>query len=236
MGAQTMSPAMREMRAYPRYLFEQLSGVLGRRVLEIGVGFGTYTVWIRELGSEVLATDVDEQRLREIGERFAGDPLLRTGRLDLTDEESVLAQRSFEADSVICLNVLEHIEDDVSAMRWVRESVVPGAGLGLIVPAHPKLFGRMDVEAGHFRRYTRRSLRDVLCRAGWSVERIRYLNVAGAAGWWYHNRWRKDAGLADDAVNAQMGTADRWLPRLARLTDPFFQQLAGLSVLAIGRA
>ena len=57
-----------------------------------------------------------------------------------------------------------------------------------------------------------------------------------ALGWWYHNRWRKTAGLADESVNRQMRGIDRWLPRIARLTDPIFGRLAGLSVLAIARS
>ena len=71
----------------------------------------------------MLATDIDNQRLREVQALFAGDELVQTAWLDLGDEASVRAQRPFDADSVICLNVLEHVEDDVSAMRWVRESV-----------------------------------------------------------------------------------------------------------------
>ena len=76
----------------------------------------------------------------------------------------------------------------------------------------------------------------MLKRAGWKVQRLRYINFTGALGWWYHNRLRKNAGLADEAVNRQMRGADRWLPRLARLTDPIMRWTGGLSVLAIARA
>lgn len=231
-----MSPAMRQMEAYPRYLFKRLSWALGRRVLEVGVGYGTYTAFLREAGKEVLATDIDPERLLAVAERFAGDPLVHTARIDLNDRASIRAHRAYQADSVICLNVLEHVRDDVTALGAIRQSVAAGAALGLIVPAHPWLFGRMDAEAGHFRRYTRTSLRDVLGRGGWAIERIRYINLIGAAGWWYHNRLRKSAGLDDAAVNRQMQGADRWLPRLAQLTDPLFGRIAGLSLLAIGRA
>jgi SAM-dependent methyltransferase len=231
-----MSPAMRQMEAYPRYLFGNVAGVLGQRVLEIGVGYGTYTALLREAGKEVLATDIDPERLRAVAERFAGDPLVHTERIDLGDWASIQALEAYQADSVICLNVLEHVRDDVAALAGLRMCVAPGAALGLIVPAHAWLFGRMDAEAGHFRRYTRGSLRDALALGGWAVNRVRYINLIGVAGWYYHNRLRKNAGLADAAVNRQMRGADRWLPRLARLTDPVFGRIAGLSVLAIGRA
>jgi hypothetical protein len=62
------------------------------------------------------------------------------------------------------------------------------------------------------------------------------VNLLGALGWWFHNRLRRDAGLQDAAVNQQMRAADRWLPRIARLTDPIFARFAGLSVLAIAQS
>jgi hypothetical protein len=234
-GAATMSPAMADMRAYPRYLFDQVAPHLGRRVWEIGIGHGAYTRWLREAGKSVLATDIDEACIERVGQMFSGDAQLVTARVDLTDAASIQAQRGFNADSILCFNVLEHIEDDVAALAHLREAVASRAVLGLVVPAHPWLYGRMDAQAGHFRRYTRRSLKSALERAGWNVERLRYLNIVGAIGWWYHNRVRKQAGLADAAVNNQMRSADRWLPRLALLTDPVFRWTGGLSVLAIAR-
>lgn len=235
-GAATMSPAMADMQAYPRYLFDAVSPYLGNRVWEIGVGHGVYTRWLLEAGKTVLATDIDNACIAAVANQLDGRSNLVTANVDLTDSASVHAQQSFHADSILCFNVLEHIPEDVMALRWLRESVATDAKLGLIVPAHPGLFGKMDREAGHFRRYTRHSLRSTLQQAGWTVDRLRYLNLTGAAGWWYHNRWRKDAGLADDSVNHQMRTVDRWLPRIARLTDPIFGRIAGLSVLAIAHA
>ncbi|QDT08579.1 class I SAM-dependent methyltransferase [Stieleria marina] len=234
-GMQTMSPAMAEMRAYPRYLYDQVAGCFGDRVWEIGVGYGTYTTWLREANKSVLATDIDAECLNAVAKRFAGDDQVTTAIVDLTDESTVKVQRKYLADSILCLNVLEHIQDDVQALMWIRENVAANAVMGLIVPAHQALFGRMDAEAGHFRRYTRKSLTSVFQQAGWQVDQTRYLNLLGAAGWWYHNRLRKDAGLNDRSVNHQMRGADRWLPRIASVTDPLTGWLAGLSVLAIAR-
>ncbi len=234
-GAKTMSPAMASMQAYPRYLYRKIRPCLGRRVWEIGIGHGTYTRWLRDDGASVLATDIDADCLAAVATRFLGDSEVTTSRVDLTDEQSVRALCDFHADSLVCLNVLEHISEDVAALRWLRESVVRGARMGIVVPAHPALFGRMDAEAGHFRRYTRVSLRSAFEQAGWQVERVAYFNLLGALGWWYHNRWRKDAGLEDAAVNHQMSAVDRWLPRVASLTDPLFGRLAGLSVFGIAK-
>lgn len=226
---------MSQMRGYPRYLFQRVMPYLGSRVWEIGLGYGLYTEWLLEARKSVLGTDLDPQCLDAVRQRFPDHPRLTTALVDLADHASVNRQASFQADSVLCLNVLEHIEYDEAALRWLGEAVAQNATLALIVPAHPALFGRMDAEAGHFRRYTRSGLTRTLQAAGWHVVRVSYLNVLGAAGWWYHNRLRRDAGLEDPAVNGQMCRADRWLPRVAALTDPLCGRIAGLSVMAIAR-
>jgi SAM-dependent methyltransferase len=232
-GLQTMSPAMGEMQSYPHYLFEKLKLALGHRILEIGVGHGNYTGWLLEAG-EVLAVDIDSECLEELRRRYP-HPNLQTAVVDLNDVQSLDACKHFRPDTIVCVNVLEHIERDVHALQSLFAAAAPGAKLGLIVPAHPFLLGQMDREAGHFRRYTRAVLSDVLAQSGWETVSLRYINAIGALGWWYHNRFRTDAGLSDRSVNWQMRKIDGLLPRLARLTDPLLQRFFGLSLVAIAR-
>lgn len=232
-GFATMSPAMADLVAYPRYLFRKLEPALGRRIVEIGVGYGTYTGWLLERG-EVLGSDIAGECLAAVRHRYPTKSL-QLVRIDLNDEATIAACEDFQGDSIFCVNVLEHIEDDARALTMLRRLVRPGGKLALLVPAHPRLYGPMDAQAGHFRRYTRRSLADALGRAGWRTQRTFYLNVVGSIGWWYHNRWRK-AGLADRQVNTQMRSADSWLPRLARFTDPLTAGWLGLSVAAFAEA
>ncbi len=226
---------MADMVSYPSYLLAKIEACLGQRVWEIGVGNGQYTASLLESGRAVLATDIDAECLRLVSHRHAGHPSLRLAEIDLNNPETLSSISAFEPDSVICLNVLEHIVDDERALRSILGCCQPSARLGMIVPAHPSLFGRMDREAGHQRRYTRIGLKSVLERSGWLVERCDYINAFGALGWWVHNRLRHSAGLDDRQVNWQMRTMDRWLPRLAAVTDPVFRQVCGLSVAAIAR-
>jgi SAM-dependent methyltransferase len=228
-----MSPAIADMAAYPRYLFRRLAPAIGRRIVEVGVGHGTYTGWLVERGV-VLGSDVAPECLSAVRKKYP-TPRLRLARIDLCDETTIDPYDDFQGDSILCVNVLEHIRDDARALAMLRRLVRPGATLALAVPAHPRLYGKMDAEAGHFRRYTRRTLADVLARSGWRTQKTFYVNAAGAVGWWYHNRLRK-AGLADGKVNRQMRAADRWLPRIARLTDPITATWMGLSVVAFAES
>lgn len=235
-GAATMSPAMATMNAYPRYLFNHVFPILGQHVWEIGVGYGTYTRMLLEHRKQVLASDIDDECIGHGQSLFQGNARVAWLRVDLGDRDSVFQATPYQADSILCFNVLEHIQDDVNALRWMREVVAPKARLGLIVPAHQSLFGKMDSEAGHFRRYSCAGLCQVLQDAGWQVDRVRYINAVGACGWWFHNRVRKSAGLQDRQVNQQMSAMDRWLPRFARITDPLLSRCFGLSVVAWGRS
>jgi len=235
-GSATMSPAMAQMGHYAEYLLDQVNGVLGQTVLEIGVGHGQYTRRLRRQGRRVIATDVDAECLDRLRTSFSADNDVIPHAIDLRRRDSIMAVAKYQADSILCLNVLEHIADDAAALGWLRESVAPGATMGLVVPAHQRLYGTMDSQAGHFRRYSRGRLKRALDVGGWQVQRLRYINLVGAAGWWYHNRVRRDAGLDDSRVNSQMRRADRMLPLLARLTDPLCGQLGGLSVVAWARA
>lgn len=240
-GFETMSPAMAEMEAYSEYLLDFALPWLGTKVWEIGVGNGQYTRRLLAQGHQVLGTDIDPACLQRLEQslghsRSDGELALQLALVDLTQTDQIEAQRSFQADTIVCFNVLEHIENDQKALTDLRGSVAPKANLILIVPAHPILFGQMDREAGHFRRYTRKTTLGVLAGSGWETNQCRYINLVGGIGWFYHNRWRRSAGLRDEQVNRQMKSVDRWLPRISRFTDPLFGRLGGLSVLAIASA
>lgn len=236
-----MSPAMAKMEAYPAYLLQQVMAALGNRVWEIGVGNGQTARYLLRQGRFVLGTDIDDECLSSLRESTLKAPVEQSQRLsvafcNLEDPRTMTPLQPFLADSVVCFNVLEHISDDQRALSAIHDTVAPNAKLGIIVPAHNRLYGRMDKEAGHYRRYSRSSLKEVLSGSGWQVNTCRYINALGAAGWWYHNRWRRSAGLKDEQVNQQMLAADRWLPRVASWTDPYFGRWFGLSVVAIATA
>lgn len=236
-GRATMSPAMEDMESYPKYLYGLLAPRLTscRRIWEIGVGHGQYTRLLLEDRFEVVATDISTECLQRLEERLAGRSGWVTIPIDLTHPESLLPVAAKGVDGVICLNVLEHLSDDVAALASIGQTVAPGGILGIVVPAFPSLYGPMDAQAGHFRRYTTESLRKALERAGWKVERIDYRNAIPALGWWYHNRVRQGTALEDPTVQSQMRWLDRWIPRMAAWTDPILKRYFGLSVVAIAQ-
>lgn len=210
---------------YNDWTYARVRGAVGRRVLEIGCGTGTITQYFadREL---VVGVDVVDDYVRSTRERFRGQANVEIRRQDITQSITGLSRYPF--DSALSVNVFEHIHDDVYAMKVVHSLLLPGGALTLLVPSHPLLMSPFDRAIGHYRRYTKRSLRNKLEEAGFRVERLRRSNPVGAFGWFLFNTLLRTKALRG------VGFYDRLVPGLARL-DRLVEFPVGLSLIAVGR-
>lgn len=155
---------------------------LGRRVVEVGCGIGNFTGTLldREL---VIALDIDPHCTERLEQRYPNRKNLHVVTCDAVNYAfSELA--GFRPDSCVCLNVLEHIEDDGAAIAGMASVLAPGGVIVLILPAFPSLFGPIDKNLGHYRRYTRRSIGRLADAARLRIRRAHYMNVCGFFGWW----------------------------------------------------
>src|SRR5262249_48336529 len=143
----------------------------------------------------------------------------------------VFGQRPFK--SIVCLNVLEHIEDHGRAVRNLARALNPGGHLLVIVPALPALYNDLDRLAGHHRRYRRHEVGELLSDAGLKPERVDYFNPIGGLGWWA-NRLQRHRSLNDTMVNTQITLFDRWLVPVSRGINPLTKHFFGQSVFAVG--
>ena len=155
---------------------------LGQRVLEIGCGVGNFTSMLldREI---VVGIDIEPGCIEKLKQRFPGHQNLHAFACDVNDP-AFLDLRRFELDSCVCLNVLEHIEDDRGALEGIASALVPGGRIILIVPAFPALYGPIDRNLGHYRRYSRSSMTATAQAAGLRVRTMHYMNTVGWFGWW----------------------------------------------------
>lgn len=165
---------------YLRYQRDLIEPHCGRSVLEVGAGTGEFAAHLTGLDRHVL-TDVDPDAVEYLAQRFAHRPEVETRLLDL-DGSAPSLHRSVE--TVLAINVLEHIEDDVAALRALSEHAVPGGTIVLWVPGYQQLYGDFDRRVGHFRRYTPRTLRDAFEAAGLRTQTSEPKNLLGAAAWW----------------------------------------------------
>lgn len=183
-GAETLGHLAHAVR-YNRWMFDRLSRWMGRRVLEIGAGIGNLSTFLTDRDRVVL-TDTRTEYLSCLRERFAGHPNVAVARLYLPSDAGALAGEAF--DTVICLNVLEHVADDVASLTLIRTLLGQGGRLILLVPALPALFGTLDEALGHHRRYTRAALAAKFASAGLRLRHVEYFNLAGIPGWWFTGR------------------------------------------------
>jgi SAM-dependent methyltransferase len=235
----TMSLAMASLGRYHEYLWSFVQPWIGQRVLEVGVGFGQYTKRMLAERRRVLGCDLDTGHLEAL-KVSAPSPLLETQRLDLEEPEaSRAAGAAFSPDTIILLNVLEHIRADEKALIFLREVASPGGRIVVIVPALAALYNGLDREAGHQRRYSRASLSRALGAAGWELVTARYINLPGIPGWlaagWLSRASRSATELNAPSTNWLLRFYDRFFVGLSRLTDPLAARVAGLSVLAVAR-
>lgn len=155
---------------------------LGSRVVEVGCGIGNFTRMIadREL---VIGIDIEAACIAEHRQRFAGQANVRSLLLDaMSPAFHNLKQDA--PDSVVCLNVLEHIEDDLGTLKAFASILPKGGKAVLIVPAFMALYGPIDKHLGHYRRYTCSSFAATANAAGFNAPVLRYMNTIGFFGWW----------------------------------------------------
>ncbi len=235
----TMSSAMGSVNRYHEYLWSYVRPALGRRVMEVGVGFGQYTRRMLAEQRGVLGCDLDAGHLADL-KNSTSSSLLATLRLDLEDPgPSREACRVFSPDTIILLNVLEHVGAHEQALDFLREIAAPGAQIVLIVPAVAALYNGLDREAGHFRRYSRASLSKSLRLAGWEAVRVQYINLPGVPGWmaagWLSRASRSSTDLNAPSTNWLLRFYDRFFVGLSRFTDTIAGRLGGLSLVAVAR-
>jgi SAM-dependent methyltransferase len=158
---------------------------IGNRVLEVGAGTGNMSVHLMPRAI-YWATDINPHYLDYLATLRATRPYLRVAYTNATDPGSFPKGQTF--DTVVCLNVVEHVDQDVTALRNIWESLDEGGRAIVLVPCGPELFGTLDEILGHVRRYTEAGLIEVATQAGFQVERLLKFNRAGVLGWWLNGR------------------------------------------------
>jgi SAM-dependent methyltransferase len=215
---------------YNSWLGRRLSPHLGRRVLEVGAGIGTITKHIAPGRDLVVALEMDRFYYDRLKNLFAHSPQVVPHLAGVADADWQKL-REYRFDSVLLSNVLEHIADDRDAVLRFRSVLEPGGRLVVLVPAIPTLFGSIDEAVGHYRRYTRPALEQLLSTSGFTVEALEPMNVLGIPGWFLNGRILRRRTMPP----VQLRAYDLLAPTLARLEERL-KPMVGMSLLAVAKA
>jgi SAM-dependent methyltransferase len=211
---------------FTRWMADTILPYVGDRVLEIGAGTGNMSAHLMPR-SVYWATDVNTHYLDYLVTMRSTRPYMRVAYTNATDAKTFPSGQFF--DTVVCFNVVEHVQDDLGALRSIHGALAHGGRAIILVPCGPGLYGTLDEVLGHYRRYTEDQLIGVARQAGFHVEKILKFNRPGVIAWWLNGRilHRKTFGLG------QVRMLNLLTP-IFRLLDPWLP-LPPLSIIAILR-
>jgi glycosyltransferase involved in cell wall biosynthesis len=226
-GSQILGRLSRAPR-FNAWMADFIRPFCGRRVLEIGSGTGNLTRHLVPRDAYV-ASDVNPLYLQTLRSLTADRPYLDVTLTDVTRGDSFPSVPG-GFDTAVCLNVIEHVDDDHGALVNLRRVLAPGGRAIVLVPRGPDLFGTLDEVLGHKRRYTEETLRRLAQESGFEVRQVLPFNRAGTPAWWLNGKLlrRRHFGLLQIvALNL--------LTPLFRLIDPVlpFPPLSLVAILEV---
>ncbi len=209
-------------------VWSRVESFIGADILEVGMGIGIFTEKLLTRG-KVFGVEIVPEFLAEARRRLGDRPGLECLAADIGAPEPPDSLRGRAFDTIVCMNVLEHIEDDRATLSRFLELLKPGGRLVLVVPAHRWLFNPLDSHDGHFRRYGRADLNEKLRAAGFDVVHESTFNLFGIAGWFLNGTILR----RKDLPAGQMGLFNKVAPLLFWLEN-LVGPPVGLSLLAVG--
>jgi 2-polyprenyl-3-methyl-5-hydroxy-6-metoxy-1,4-benzoquinol methylase len=208
---------------YNHWIYSLLRPWLGSRILEVGAGIGNLTQFMLS-AEQVVCVEPEAEYLHHlscIASVHKNVTVCPCSVFEIPDQH-------IEYDSIVCVNVLEHIENDYDALYAMGSRLREGGRILLYVPAVQWAYGAMDEGLGHWRRYNRRMVRRLCKELQYSIIKMHYVNLIGLFGWWWYGRARR-LTLIDPQKARFM---DRLVPYLSA-TERILPIPAGQSLYAV---
>lgn len=210
---------------YNRWTLKKFEVFLSGKILEVGCGTGNFTENLTKYG-QVFAIDINKTYLNKLTSKLGES--VKVGFGDIEKGKYFFKEQKF--NSIVCLNVLEHIKKDKNAMENLYKLLHNNGYLILLVPSHPFLYGQLDKAIGHFRRYKKNNLVQKLNYLKFKIKSARVLNLLGAIGWFIAGRFLKESKVENEKIKIFNFLAPFILP-LEDLIEPPF----GTSILIIAQ-
>jgi SAM-dependent methyltransferase len=217
---------------YHRWILEIFSPYLGDHLAEIGAGTGAFSELLLERRAASLSvvepSTAMYQMLKGHIERIETPTKVKTYNALFSNVADEIKQQQ-QPDSIIYVNVMEHIQDDMAELDAVWRTLERGGRLFLFVPAIPGLYGAFDREVGHFRRYMKAELEEKCRRAGFKVLQSTYFDLIGVVPWWVKYCLFNSSTLEAGAVKLY----DKYVVCIAKAIESVFKPPIGKNVLLV---
>ncbi|MBF0504886.1 MAG: class I SAM-dependent methyltransferase [Candidatus Omnitrophica bacterium] len=216
---------------YNAWLYNRIKRHLRGIIWDIGSGLGDIAMQFNEpCIEEVILSDYDPRMLNTLRHTLLPLKNYRVVPLDIADPQLPVSHPGGIADTITCINVLEHIEKDVTALKHMGHLLKKGGKAVIFVPALPGIFGTLDSSVGHYRRYTKKTLSVALKEAGFVVTDAYYMNMFGILTWFLTGRILKQKEFHKDACHM----LDRIVPSL-RALESWGSPPVGQSLIMVAR-
>lgn len=221
---------LKEAINYYQWIVDEFWPYLRGACLEVGAGIGTFSTFLLKTPiCSLTCIEPSPNLVPLLQDRLTGGrkpvTIIQSTLQDFANNSSVLF------DCIVCLNVLEHIEDDYIAMEHMKNLLKPNGHLCLFVPAHPWLYGTLDESFGHFRRYTKRYLTNLIKETGLIVKSLKFFNFVGVFTWILMGKilhWRTWG-------RSPVAAYDRLIVPICRSIERFLKPPFGQSLLVVAK-
>lgn len=216
------------MRRFNWFIYQQMQPFIGKRILEVGCGIGTFTPFFPQ-AEYYLGIDVQEKFIDKLRETYAEFLQFEFEVADL-EKMNFTPLKSKNLDTILCINVLEHLEKDDAILEQFNQILQPDGKLILLVPAMPNLYSSLDKELGHYRRYKLSRLKKMIINSGFCVIHQQYFNTFGVLGWWLNGKLLRRRLLPNRQLNLYESLAPFFFRIERKLHLPF-----GLSIFFVAQ-
>ena len=218
---------------FNHWMFSIIKPFCSGKILEIGSGIGNISQHFIEADMDITLSDVREDYCDALNRKFnKTDKPYDVLQVDIADAEFKMNYKQYREtfNTIFASNVIEHIQDDVRALQNCHFLLKKEGNLIILVPAYQQLYNSFDVALGHYRRYTKNLLSNLLVNTGLDIIHAQYFNFAGILGWFFSGNVLKNKSISA----WQMGLYDTLVP-IFKLTDKIMLERIGLSVVVVGR-
>jgi SAM-dependent methyltransferase len=213
---------------YNKWISDSLLAYAKPPLIEIGAGTGNISKFALNHG-QLMLTEIDENLLNLLKRRFNSRKNISFFHYDVTEKPPAAFREKY--NSVLAVNVLEHIENDVLGFRNMNSLLRKNGQLLILVPAKKFAYTNLDRSLGHFRRYEKDELKNKVEEAGFIVEKLYFFNFIGLFSWWIRD---KLVSNKKELAESHVRTFDKIVPIL-RILESFIPIPVGISLICIAK-
>lgn len=218
---------------YHKWILDEFRPFLGKDFVEVGAGTGSFSELLSRENPETLflvePSDMFDHLKSNVSQMT--DSSRKYYYHSVFSEIAADIRRQQTPDSIIYVNVLEHIEDDAAELKVIYETLGEGGRCFIFVPALMSLYTNHDKKIGHFRRYAKTEIEDKCRAAGFKIEKSKYFDFAGILPWYVKFGLLK----SEDVDAGSVALYDRWVVPLGKKMETFLNVPIGKNLLLIVR-